>query len=154
VFCYLRIELKTEATRQWKCVSVRLALNWFRLRTNTLIVQYEFVHSNYVYRWAMAFLRIFYDWFWFSHFWISWQIFYRAKLSTLRPTSNLEDQVSVFLSPNDTVAQLHPQTLSFLSIAFYNSQGYGGNILTRLHTGIEFYLAYRIFRILLFLGIS
>jgi hypothetical protein len=33
------------------------------------------------------------------------------------------------------VAQLYPRTLSSLSFASYDSQGYGGGILTRLHTG-------------------
>jgi hypothetical protein len=36
--------------------------------------------------------------------------FYRARLSALRPTPNLEDQVSVFtMSPSDRVVQLYPQ---------------------------------------------
>jgi hypothetical protein len=35
------------------------------------------------------------------------------------------------------VAQLYPLVLSFLFIASYDSQGYGGGILTRLHTGIK-----------------
>jgi hypothetical protein len=46
----------------------------------------------------------------FSLFRISQQsCFYGARLSALRPTPNLEDQVSVFMSPNDRVAQLHLQ---------------------------------------------
>jgi hypothetical protein len=48
---------------------------------------------------------------------------------------NLEDQVHVFMSPSDTVAQLCPQALGSLFVPFYDSQGYGGGILTRLHTG-------------------
>jgi hypothetical protein len=43
----------------------------------------------------------------------------------------------VFISPRNTVAQLYPWTLSSPSVASYDSQGYGGGILTRLHTGIE-----------------
>jgi hypothetical protein len=39
---------------------------------------------------------------------------------------NLEDQVTVFMSPSDRVAQLYPQALGSLFIAFYNLQGYGG----------------------------
>jgi hypothetical protein len=37
--------------------------------------------------------------------------FYRVRLSTSRPTPNLEDQASVFISPGYRVAQLHPWTL-------------------------------------------
>jgi restriction endonuclease Mrr len=33
------------------------------------------------------------------------------------------------------VAQLYPQALGSLFVASYDSQGYGGGILTRLHTG-------------------
>jgi hypothetical protein len=50
----------------------------------------------------------------------------------LRPTPNLEDQVSVFIFSNDRVARLYPQTLGSLFIAFYYSQG---GILTHLHKG-------------------
>jgi hypothetical protein len=32
------------------------------------------------------------------------------------------------------VAQLYPQALGSLFVAFYDSQGYGGGILTRRHT--------------------
>jgi hypothetical protein len=53
----------------------------------------------------------------------------------LRPTPNLEDQVSVFMSPSDRVAQLYREAPGSLFVAFYDSQGYGGGILTRLHTG-------------------
>jgi hypothetical protein len=61
--------------------------------------------------------------------------FYRARSSALRPIPNLEDQVSVFMSPSDRVAQLYPQAPGYLFVAFYDSQGYGGGILIRLHTG-------------------
>jgi hypothetical protein len=64
-------------------------------------------------------------------------IFYRARSSALRLTSNLEDQVSVFMCPSDRVAQLYPQAPGSLFVAFYDSQGYGGGILTPLHTGIS-----------------
>jgi hypothetical protein len=40
------------------------------------------------------------------------------------------------MSPGDRVAQLHPQAPGSLFVAFYDSQGYGGGILTHLHTGI------------------
>jgi hypothetical protein len=58
--------------------------------------------------------------------------------SALRPTPNLEDQIPVFLSPSDRVAQLYPQASGFLFVSFYVLQGYGGGILTRLHTGNSF----------------
>jgi hypothetical protein len=48
---------------------------------------------------------------------------------------NLEVQVSVFISPSDRVVQLNPQTPGSLFLAFDDSQGYGWNIPTRLHTG-------------------
>jgi hypothetical protein len=34
-------------------------------------------------------------------------------------------QVSVFISPRDRVAQLYPRALGFLSVASYESHGYG-----------------------------
>jgi hypothetical protein len=37
--------------------------------------------------------------------------------------------------PSDSVAQLYSQAPGFLLIAFYDSQGYTGDILTHLHTG-------------------
>jgi hypothetical protein len=40
--------------------------------------------------------------------------------SALRPTPNLEDQVSVFLSARDRVAQVYPRH------GGYDLQGYGG----------------------------
>jgi hypothetical protein len=62
-------------------------------------------------------------------------IFYRAKSSALRLTTNLEDQVTEIMSPSDNrVVQLYPQAPGSLFIAFYDSQGCGGGILTRLHT--------------------
>jgi hypothetical protein len=33
----------------------------------------------------------------------------------------------------DRAAQLYPQALGSLFVAFYDSQSYGGDILTRLH---------------------
>jgi hypothetical protein len=36
--------------------------------------------------------------------------------------------------PHDKVVQLYPQAPSYLSVTFYDSQGYGGDILTRLRT--------------------
>jgi hypothetical protein len=49
-------------------------------------------------------------------------------------TTNLEGQVPVFISPRNKVAQLYPRALGSLFVASYDSQGYGGDILTRLHT--------------------
>jgi hypothetical protein len=51
----------------------------------------------------------------------------------LRPTPNMNDQVSVSMSPSDRVDQLYPQTLGSFFVAFYDSQGYAGGIFTRLH---------------------
>jgi hypothetical protein len=48
---------------------------------------------------------------------------------------NLEGQVPVFISPRNRVAQLYPRALGSFFVAFYDSQGCGGSILTRLHTG-------------------
>jgi hypothetical protein len=48
---------------------------------------------------------------------------------------NLEVQVLVFIFPRNRMAQIYPRALGFLSVASYYSQGYGGGILSRLHTG-------------------
>jgi hypothetical protein len=40
--------------------------------------------------------------------------------------------------PSDKVVQLYPQALGSLFVAFYDSQGYGGGVLARLHKGNEF----------------
>jgi hypothetical protein len=48
---------------------------------------------------------------------------------------NLEGQVPVFISPRNRVAQLYPQALGSLYIASYDSQGYGGGILTLYQPG-------------------
>jgi hypothetical protein len=52
----------------------------------------------------------------------------RILLSQIRDSPNLERQVSVFITPKVTVAQLYPQRLSSLFFASYDSQGYGGGI--------------------------
>jgi hypothetical protein len=54
-------------------------------------------------------------------------------LSQFQDFPNLEGQVPIFISPRNRVAQLYPQALGFLFVASYDSQGYGGGILTRLH---------------------
>jgi hypothetical protein len=59
--------------------------------------------------------------------------FYQARSSALRPS--LEEQVSVFISASEQVTQLYPQVLSSHSVAFYDSQDYGGGIPTYLHVG-------------------
>jgi hypothetical protein len=55
---------------------------------------------------------------------------------TLRFDSpNLEDQVHVFVSPRNRVAQLYPRALGSIFVASYDSQGYGGGIRPRLQNG-------------------
>jgi hypothetical protein len=50
--------------------------------------------------------------------------FYGAGLLVQRPTPNLEDQVSVFMTPRDRVAQLYPQALgTHFSPFFYDMHG-------------------------------
>jgi hypothetical protein len=56
-------------------------------------------------------------------------------LSQIRDTPNREGQVPVFISPTIRITKLYSQLLDSLFVAFYDSQGYGGGILTRLHTG-------------------
>jgi hypothetical protein len=55
-------------------------------------------------------------------------------LSQIRDSPNLEGQVPVFISPRNRVARLYPQALGFLTVASYDSQGYGGGIRPRLHS--------------------
>jgi hypothetical protein len=62
---------------------------------------------------------------------------YTARSLALRPNPNLEDQVSVFMSPSDRVAQLYPKARGSPFVAFYDSEGHGGDILTLLHTGSD-----------------
>jgi hypothetical protein len=51
------------------------------------------------------------------------------NVSSDTPT-NLEGRVPVFISPRNKVAQLYPGALGSLYVASYDSQGYGGGILT------------------------
>jgi hypothetical protein len=60
----------------------------------------------------------------------------RILLSQIRDSPNLEGQVPVFISPRIRVAQLYPQSLASLFVASYDTQGYGGGIRPRLHTGL------------------
>jgi hypothetical protein len=55
-------------------------------------------------------------------------------LSQFRESSKLENQGPVYISPTNRVAQLYPQALGSLFVAFYDSQGYGEGIRLRLHT--------------------
>jgi hypothetical protein len=50
---------------------------------------------------------------------------------------NLEGQAPVFISPRNRVARLYPRALYSRFVASYDSQGYSGGILTRLHTGSQ-----------------
>jgi hypothetical protein len=47
----------------------------------------------------------------------------RILLSQIRDSPSLEDQVPVFISPRNRVAQLHAQALGSLSVASCDSQG-------------------------------
>jgi hypothetical protein len=49
---------------------------------------------------------------------------------------NLKGQVPTLIAPRNRVAKLYPRALGSLYVASYDSQGYGGGILTRLHTGL------------------
>jgi hypothetical protein len=57
-------------------------------------------------------------------------------LSQIRDSPNVEGQVLVFIFPRNRVAQLYSQALGPLSVTSYDSQGYGGGIQNRLHTGM------------------
>jgi hypothetical protein len=52
-------------------------------------------------------------------------------LSQIRDSANLEGQLPVFISPRNRVAQLYPQALGSLFVAFYDSQSYGGTMFLR-----------------------
>jgi hypothetical protein len=56
-------------------------------------------------------------------------------LSQILDALNMKIQVPVFKSPRNRVAQFYPQALGFIFVASYDSQGYGGGIRPRLHTG-------------------
>jgi hypothetical protein len=60
----------------------------------------------------------------------------RILLSQFPDSPNLEDQVPVFISSKNCLAQLYPRALGSLLFASNDPQGYGGGILTRLHTGL------------------
>jgi hypothetical protein len=50
--------------------------------------------------------------------------------SQIRRSSNVEDQLWVFISLRNKVSQLHPQVLGSLSVFCYHSQGYCENMRT------------------------
>jgi hypothetical protein len=58
-------------------------------------------------------------------------------LSQIRDYPNMEVQVSELISLRNRVAQLYPQRLGSLFVASYDSQGYGGIMRPRLHTGFN-----------------
>jgi hypothetical protein len=60
---------------------------------------------------------------------------YHILLSQIRECPNLEGQDPVFIYPRKRVAQLYPPALGSLFVASHDSQGYGGGIRSRLHTG-------------------
>jgi hypothetical protein len=55
---------------------------------------------------------------------------YFTVSSETPPSPNLEGQVPVFISLRTRVAQLYPRALCSLYVVSYDSQGYGGGILT------------------------
>jgi hypothetical protein len=57
-------------------------------------------------------------------------------LSQIRDSHNLQGQVPVFITPRNRVARLYPQALGSLFVTSYDSQGYGGGIRPRFHTGL------------------
>jgi hypothetical protein len=56
-------------------------------------------------------------------------------LSQIRDCPDLEGQVPILKSPWNKVALLYLQALGSIFVASYYSQGYGGGIRPRLHTG-------------------
>jgi hypothetical protein len=61
-------------------------------------------------------------------------------LSLVRDFPNLEGQVPVFISPQETRWPSYtprPQALGFLFVASYDSQGYGGGTRPLVHAGFE-----------------
>jgi hypothetical protein len=66
------------------------------------------------------------------------QVRNHIPLSQVRDSPNLADQVPVFISSRNRVARLYPQALGSLCVASYDSQGNGGGIRPRLHTGVDF----------------
>jgi hypothetical protein len=71
-----------------------------------------------------------------TNYWITVGRRQRSDLTILysqfKDSRNLESLVIVFISPSNRVAQLYPQALGFLSVASYDSQGYGRSCRCRL----------------------
>jgi hypothetical protein len=61
--------------------------------------------------------------------------FFQNKVVGLCIQPDVEDQVPVFSSASNRVAPVYSQAPGSLFVALYDSQGYGGGILTLLHTG-------------------
>jgi hypothetical protein len=57
----------------------------------------------------------------------------------IRDFPNLEGQVPVIISSRNRVAQLYLRALGSLFVTSYNSQGYGGSILTRQKSKSKLY---------------
>jgi hypothetical protein len=56
-------------------------------------------------------------------------------LSPIRDSRNLEGQIPVFIPPRQRAVCLYHQELGSIFVASYDSQGNGGGIRQRLHTG-------------------
>jgi hypothetical protein len=57
----------------------------------------------------------------------------QKKVVSLASNPSLKDRVTLFISPNNTVALLDPQAPDFLLAVFCDSQMDGGNILILFH---------------------
>jgi hypothetical protein len=57
-------------------------------------------------------------------------------LSDILDSPKLEVQVTAFISPRNRVSLFYTQALGSHFVASYDSQGYGGGIRPRLHTGV------------------
>jgi hypothetical protein len=62
----------------------------------------------------------------------------RILLPQIRGSPNLEGHVPMFIYHRNRLTQLYPEVLGSLSDASYDSQGCGGSIRPRLHTGLGF----------------
>jgi hypothetical protein len=112
---------------------------WYLNKTENFVLVRNVIIGKNINFWATAFLRRFcqtcllrpsgFQFFGFRNN----IFFYRARSLLLYATPNLEDQVPVLMSHSYRMAQLYSQALGSLYIAIYDSQGYGGGILTRLH---------------------
>jgi hypothetical protein len=76
-----------------------------------------------------SWIRSFLFWFYKSDF------FNDAWSSALRQTPNLENNISVYMSPSDRVSELYPQAPGSLFFSLHQSLNYCEGILTSLHTG-------------------